>query len=63
MWLKGFNSFCIWADMLVLNVVQINLKYYVFGSRIMSIMSKILRGQSANSFFITCQEDNSWKTD
>lgn len=26
-WLKGLNSFCVWADMLVSNVVQINLKY------------------------------------
>lgn len=62
-WSKGFNSFCIWADMLVLNVVQINVKFYVFGSRIMSIISEILRGQPANSFFINCQEDASRKTD
>lgn len=62
-WLKGFNSFCTWADMLVFTVVQINVKYYVFGSRVMSIMSKILRGHPENSFFISCQEDTSWKTD
>lgn len=34
---------------------------YVFGSRMISIIWKILRGQPANSFLIMCQE-TTWIT-